>query len=319
MGWRLHGEGTWGGGAMVSAAVLALAGAAVWCWPAPQRVVGGAVGHVGGGQLPRVGSRWAPGGLAHEAVAGRARLPLAGARSRRLVVAATASAGAALGATTAGPPGGIAAAMVVGTAAVLVLRTLDRRRTRRALGELSAGLRLFGREIAAGASAVHAAEAVAATGGGCASLFGRLAGESELGALLAATQEREVGRAGSSASRRDAAEKADEVTAIEARLRAVWSTSLRHGIPLAATVRALCDDVDERRSARQRRETQTAGPVLSGYLLSGLPVAGLALGGAMGAHPVRILTGTALGGVLLVVGTGLTCAGLLWSTRLAAG
>lgn len=50
-----------------------------------------------------------------------------------------------------------------------------------------------------------------------------------------------------------------------------------------------------------------------------LPLAGLAMGTAMGAAPLGLLLGGGLGGVLLVAGTGLVCAGFLWSQRIISG
>jgi tight adherence protein B len=51
-------------------------------------------------------------------------------------------------------------------------------------------------------------------------------------------------------------------------------------------------------------------------VLAGLPLLGLALGHAVGANPLRVLSDTSAGQGLLVVGTGLACAGVLWSARL---
>jgi tight adherence protein B len=56
--------------------------------------------------------------------------------------------------------------------------------------------------------------------------------------------------------------------------------------------------------------------VVSGYVLSALPAAGLLLGSGMGADPLAVLTGSAWGGALLIAGTLLCCAGLLWTDRI---
>lgn len=304
---------------MVSPGALALAGLAVWCWPPPGRVIGAlrAGPRDGGSGRGRVGrdrvGRERRGDRLSPAVRGL----ISGRRAGRRVVLGTAAIGGLLGAVSAGPPSGAAMAMVVATVAVLVLRALRRRETRRGLGDLSSGLRLLARELAAGASAASAVAAVADTGGRCAEFFAGLAVELGSGGPVRGMPgggDPLPGTAGISGL-----DEGGEVAGIAARLRAIWMMSLQYGIPLAVTVRALSDDVSERRAAMDRRATQTAGPTLSGYLLAGLPVAGLALGGAMGAEPIRILTTTALGGLLLVVGTALTCAGLLWSARLAGG
>jgi tight adherence protein B len=59
-----------------------------------------------------------------------------------------------------------------------------------------------------------------------------------------------------------------------------------------------------------------AGPRASAAVLAGLPAVGLLLGEAMGVQPLRVLSTTGTGQTLLVVGTGLLCAGVLWSARL---
>ena len=49
-----------------------------------------------------------------------------------------------------------------------------------------------------------------------------------------------------------------------------------------------------------------------------MPLVGLLLGEASGARPLAVLSGTWFGQVLLVLGTGLLCAGALWTVRLTA-
>jgi len=51
-------------------------------------------------------------------------------------------------------------------------------------------------------------------------------------------------------------------------------------------------------------------------LLAGLPILGLAMGSGIGAEPLRILTTTPLGHVLLLSGLTLELLGLAWSRRL---
>ena len=54
-------------------------------------------------------------------------------------------------------------------------------------------------------------------------------------------------------------------------------------------------------------------------VLALLPIAGVLMGTAMGAKPLAFLTGGGLGGVLLVVGTALVCAGVAVSRRIIEG
>jgi tight adherence protein B len=59
-----------------------------------------------------------------------------------------------------------------------------------------------------------------------------------------------------------------------------------------------------------------AGPKSSATALALLPVLGVALGEAVGASPVRMLTGTGLGQLLLLTGVALLCTGIVWSGRI---
>lgn len=99
----------------------------------------------------------------------------------------------------------------------------------------------------------------------------------------------------------------------------LWELSDRHGVKLAG----LLSQIRDRLSARNSHDDATAaslnGPQASALILMALPLAGLAMGTAMGAAPLGLLLGGGLGGVLLVSGTGLVCAGFLWSQRIIAG
>ncbi len=100
---------------------------------------------------------------------------------------------------------------------------------------------------------------------------------------------------------------------------ALWSLADRHGIPLAP----LMEQAQARLDARARHRAATAaslqGPQATAVVLTLLPVAGVGMGTAMGADPLGFLFGGGLGGILLVVGTGLAGAGFLWSRRIITG
>ncbi|MDL9937525.1 type II secretion system protein F [Gordonia sp. ABSL1-1] len=115
---------------------------------------------------------------------------------------------------------------------------------------------------------------------------------------------------------------ADTAVAAEAiswqRIGVAWQIAERHGLPLADLLCALRSDLLARRGFVDRTRAGLAGPRATAAVLAGLPVLGLALGQATGADPVGILLGGGLGGVLLVIGTALAAAGLLWAERITS-
>jgi tight adherence protein B len=75
-------------------------------------------------------------------------------------------------------------------------------------------------------------------------------------------------------------------------------------------------DLDHRARAAGRLTAALAGPRATAAVLAALPLVGLLLGQAVGAAPWRVLTGSVAGQVLLVLGSGLACIGVIWSARL---
>lgn len=102
------------------------------------------------------------------------------------------------------------------------------------------------------------------------------------------------------------------------RVAAAWAVSDRHGLALAELLSATRTDLLGRLRLRARTEAGLAGARATATVLAGLPVLGVALGQAMGAAPLAVLLGGGLGGALLVFGTGLACAGLLWTDHISA-
>lgn len=180
------------------------------------------------------------------------------------------------------------------TARARVRRSEDRLQTlTEALGALGGELR-SGRSFEAGAAAAVA---------GCA--------DEECAAALA----RALRAPGVSVPPAGAAPD-PEFDAALARVSAGVLLSARTGCSLAAVTAAVEDDLRAGQRLRQELRTATAGPRASALLLAGLPALGLAMGSGVGADPWRVLTTTAPGQVLLVVGVGLELLGLLWSERL---
>lgn len=100
------------------------------------------------------------------------------------------------------------------------------------------------------------------------------------------------------------------------RLATAWHLAQRHGLPLADVLDAVRRDLEQRARFTRQVLARMAGPRSSALALSFLPALGLALGAAAGANPLAVLTGTALGQVLLVAGVMLLCAGMTWSARI---
>lgn len=103
------------------------------------------------------------------------------------------------------------------------------------------------------------------------------------------------------------------------RLGTLWALSVSRGVPLAKLVAALRDDIDHANRHRDATRAALAGPQTTAVVLALLPIAGVLVGTAMGAKPLAFLTGGGLGGVLLVVGTALVCAGVAVSRRIIEG
>lgn len=103
------------------------------------------------------------------------------------------------------------------------------------------------------------------------------------------------------------------------RVADAWSVSDRHGLALAELLSAARSDLAARMRIRTRTNAGLAGARATATVLAALPVLGVALGQLMGASPLTTLLGDGLGAVLLVLGTVLVCAGLLWTDRIADG
>jgi tight adherence protein B len=99
-----------------------------------------------------------------------------------------------------------------------------------------------------------------------------------------------------------------------ARVSRAWTLAQRHGLPLADILDAVCRDLDQRVRFARQVLARMAGPRTSATVLALLPALGVALGEAIGAHPLHMLTGP--GQLLLAFGVALLCAGVAWCGRL---
>lgn len=102
------------------------------------------------------------------------------------------------------------------------------------------------------------------------------------------------------------------------RVAAAWQVAEERGVALAELLDAVRRDLIGRIRFRSRTEAGLAGARSTAAVLAGLPLLGIALGQAIGAAPVALLLRDTTGGVLLLAGTVLVCAGLSWSERITA-
>lgn len=86
-----------------------------------------------------------------------------------------------------------------------------------------------------------------------------------------------------------------------------------HGIALAPLLEQAHNRIDAQRRHVQATAASLQGPQATSIVLACLPLAGIAMGGAMGANSLSFLLGGGLGGALLVGGVVLLCSGFMWS------
>lgn len=99
-------------------------------------------------------------------------------------------------------------------------------------------------------------------------------------------------------------------------LGALCSLNEKHGIPLSNVFEQAHNQIESRKRHRAATKASLQGPQATAIVLTLLPLAGIFMGTIMGANPAGFLFGGGLGGLLLVVGVALACAGFIWSRML---
>ena len=127
-----------------------------------------------------------------------------------------------------------------------------------------------------------------------------------------------VARAAAAPSGDVAAALAEVGGATATDLAATWRVAERTGCALAAPVERLLEVHRDGERLRGELAAQLAGPVATGRLLAALPLAGVAMGTALGADPVGFLTGSTAGLVCLGLGSALLVLGMRWTRSVAA-
>lgn len=102
-------------------------------------------------------------------------------------------------------------------------------------------------------------------------------------------------------------------------MAACWRVAVDGGAGLAAGLDRLETALRADRRRREELRAQLAGAWSTVVVLALLPVAGLGLGAALGAEPLRVLLHTPGGLLCLVVGGLLEAAGLFWACRIVRG
>ncbi|MFF9068415.1 type II secretion system F family protein [Streptomyces sp. NPDC014891] len=102
-------------------------------------------------------------------------------------------------------------------------------------------------------------------------------------------------------------------------MAACWQVAVDGGAGLAAGLDRLEAALREHREQRERLRAELAGAWATVVVLAVLPLAGVALGAALGADPLRVLLHTPAGLGCLVVGGALEAAGLWWAARIVRG
>jgi tight adherence protein B len=211
--------------------------------------------------------------------------------------------------------GAVAAAAVLPMTTVLAvvvvsatgcIRYRRRCRSRRALdegGTLQTALDVLVGELRVGSHPVDAfCVAADETGGTVAASLRAVAARAKLGADVTAGLRSEA--------------RSSALPAHWERLAVCWQLASDQGLAIATLMRAAQRDIAERQRFSARVLSGMAGARATASILTGLPVLGVALGQLIGARPLTFLLGGHVGGWLLVIGSTLTCAGLLWSDRI---
>jgi tight adherence protein B len=193
-----------------------------------------------------------------------------------------------------GPALGAAVALAVGTAAWLAVSAVRRRQVLRRRADAVAVVQLVQAELEAGADPAVALEAGA--------------DHRAFGADLAVMAE-EIRQA------RDPTTVVPIELVPLAHAMRVCAGSGASAATVLATVR------DQLQSELDRCAAVTAalaGVRASAVLLALLPAVGVALGAGLGVNPLRLLLTTPSGHLLVLIGVGLECVGLWWTSRMAA-
>ncbi|MBF6468101.1 type II secretion system F family protein [Nocardia beijingensis] len=197
-----------------------------------------------------------------------------------------------------GPGPFLAACMIAGTVGLRARRVARERRRNLEQGRLLDALEAVIAELRVGAHPSAAAESAAREAqGASAQAFAVGAARSRLGGSAAAGLRWPD----------------SPISAELARVAGAWQVAEQHGLALAELLSAVRTDLAGRLRFHGRTTAALAGARATAAVLACLPFLGIALGQMMGAAPLHVLFVSSAGTVLLPLGAGLACAGLLWT------
>lgn len=197
-----------------------------------------------------------------------------------------------------GPGPFLAASMIAGTVGLRVRRSARDRRRNVECGYLLEALEAVIGELRVGAHPSAAAEVAAReVRGDSARVFAVGAARSRLGGSAA-----------------EGLRQPESLVAVElSRIAGAWEVAEQRGLALAELLSAARTDLAGRIRFHGRTTAALAGARATAAVLACLPCLGIALGQMMGASPLHVLFASSAGQVLLPLGTGLVCVGLLWT------
>jgi tight adherence protein B len=92
---------------------------------------------------------------------------------------------------------------------------------------------------------------------------------------------------------------------------------VERGGAFASVADGLASALRDEETHRQQVSAQLAGARATAKLLAVLPLLGIAMAAALGAHPLTFLFTTLPGFVCLIVGVALDATGIVWTRRIA--
>ncbi|WP_063025202.1 type II secretion system F family protein [Nocardia niwae] len=197
-----------------------------------------------------------------------------------------------------GPGPLLAACMIAGTVGVRARRAARERRRNVEQAHLLDALEAVIAELRVGAHPSAAAASAAR----------EVQGESAHAFAVGAARSRLGGSAAEGLRRPDS-----PIATEFARVAGAWQVAEQHGLALAELLSAARTDLAGRLRFHGRTTAALAGARATAAVLACLPFLGIALGQMMGAAPLHVLFVSSAGTVLLPLGAGLACAGLLWT------